>query len=191
MGFILPALGAGSAIAGLFGGHHRPDYARMIAEFRAQRPTGYLTPEDEAFAGRQQDRPATAAGRSGESARYDALNRMTAMGLQGSPALGRAFGRIQQTESAGREGAAGAAADTLFNLRHGREDQQWQNERDIFGAQLGLAQNEDRRNDLQRSTFFNSLNEFLPGFIDHFSGTGAASNGNQMSPADKASGIYG
>ena len=191
MAWIAPAIGGASAIAGMFSNRGgTPNYAQLIAQLRAAQPTGYLTDADRAFAAAEQNRAAGAVARSGEQARYQIGNRLAASGLTGSAAAGRDYGREQQQEASGRENAADEANNTLYNLRHAREGQEWQNERDIFGAQLGIAQNEQRRNDLQQSTFYNSLNQFLPTIMSHFGGgTGGVSNGNTETQGERE-GVY-
>lgn len=176
---IIPAIGAGASVLGALGvGRQKaPDYNRIIANYRAFRPQGWTSAEDRAFVGREQDRMNTAAGRAGEIGRYNVNNRLTAMGLLTSPAALRSLNQVQQTEAAGREAAAGHASDQLYGIYKQNEGEDWGRAKDIFGAQLGVAANEQRRHDLQQSTFYNSLNQFLPTIMGHFGGGGGGGGG--------------
>jgi hypothetical protein len=174
------AIGAGAALLGAIRGGSRQknrgkDLQRAIATYRASKPTGYVTPEDERAATLTRTRYSESAGRFGEGARAQALNRYRARGLGGSPAQERTLGRIAQQEGLGVQEGVRASEEQLYNVRLGREEAERQKERDIFGVSASDAQNEQRRADLKQSTFMNSLLEFFPTILPFFSGGAPAS----------------
>ncbi len=163
MAIPIAAIAAGAGVVKkVFGKHKRPDNRRAIAELRASRPVGYLTPEDVRAAqlarGRQVEGVNAAAGQAG----YEIGRRSQARGLAGSPSEERSRARLEQQRLLGIEHAGEGSEEQLYNMRVGREAYQHQNDLSIFTAQVGENAREAARLDAQNGAFWNSLNEFMP-----------------------------
>lgn len=142
----------------------RPKYnnRRAIAELRASRPTGYLTPEDMRAAELTRGRLAGGARAQGELGGYEIARRFRARGLAGSPSEERSRARLEQSTLLGVERAGEYGEEQLYNIQTGREAYERQKALTIFGAQTGETQRESERQQAEDSAFWNSLNEFMP-----------------------------
>jgi len=177
---------------GLFGrrkhsgiGH---DYRAAIAELRASRPTGYLTPEDYRAAELTRGRLTEAATASGDYARMEALRRSQARGLAGSPSSERDIARINDQTAYGRQQAGTSAEEQLYNIRMGRESYGQNVALAAFGAQTHLADREQQSRDAQTAAFWNSMSTVV-GSIAGFAGGGAPGAGAKgAAPAAAGSG---
>lgn len=191
----LTAIGVGSAVVGglkgLFGGgKKRPDYRRAIAELRAARPVGYLTPEDMRAAELTRGRLGEAVTSEGRLGGYEIGRRFQARGLAGSPSEERARARLEQQTLLGKEHAGTAAEEQLYNIKTGREGFERQKALEIFGAQTSAEDKNYARAQAEQGAFWNSINEFLPTIIG---GIGTGGGGGGLSPAltPEATGGYG
>jgi len=133
------------------------DFAGMISRFRAERPVGYLTGEDESFAERERNRGATAVGRTAQLARFEAIRRAQARGLAYSPSTERSLARISDIEAGGKERASGRASDILFGLRGGREQFERQRIFSQYGMEFQHGTEQNRRRDRKQAMFWNSI----------------------------------
>jgi len=172
----------GAAIGGvaglLFGGKKkkRPDNRQAIAELRASRPVGYLTPEDMRAAELTRGRLTEGVQAQGQLGGYEIGRRFRARGLAGSPSEERSRARLEQQTLLGAQHAGETSAEQLYNIRTGRETYQHQNDLAIFGAQVGANQRESERQQAQDSAFWNSLNEFVPTILSGIGGGAAGTD---------------
>lgn len=154
---------------------------QIIAEMRAFRPQGWLTPEDEAFSQLIQSRLSGATAAAAKGARYDAIARVAQRGLAGSGLEDRQLARIGQMEAGGRERAAGAASELLQRLRTGREAFAGQAGMASYGAELKDAYRNQDRADRKKAAFWNSWLPVLSQGISMFApGAGALRFGAQQ-----------
>lgn len=162
----IAAIGAGvsalGAVKGLFGKKKGPDLRKAIAELRAFRPTGYLTPEDYRAAELTRGRLGEGVARRGQLEGYEIGRRFQARGLAGSPSEERARARAFQETLLGQQHAGESAEEQLYNIRTGREGFEREKGLAIFGAQAGEAEREAARQQAEQGAFWNSLNEFIP-----------------------------
>lgn len=159
----LPAILAGVGVAQKLLSHKKKyNNRRAIAELRASRPTGYLTPEDMRASELTRGRLAEGVQAQGRLGGYEIARRFQARGLAGSPAEERSRARLEQGTALGIQHAGESAEEQLYNIRTGREAYQHQADLAIFGAQTGETQRESERAQAQDSAFWNSLNEFMP-----------------------------
>jgi len=185
------ALGLLPGLVGLFGGRGKPiNYRAIIDHYRSLMPTGYLTPEDTAFADTQFQRGAEVVGRKTMSARSAAAGRLAARGLSGSPAAERVLENINQQESRDLTGIERNRQAMLYGIRSKREGYQQQMNLQGLMGELSGARYNAQREDLQRSGFFNSMLEFAPEVFDYFGGLGQPKLGGGMTdtplqPADE------
>jgi hypothetical protein len=159
----IAAISAGLGVASkLFGRRKRPDISRAIAELRASRPVGYITPEDLRSAELTRGRLTEGVQAQGRLGGYEIGRRFRARGLAGSPSEERSRARLEQETLLGGQHAGETAEEQLYNIRTGREAYQRQQDLAIFGAQVGQSQRESERQQAEDSAFWNSLNEFVP-----------------------------
>lgn len=177
----LAAIAAGAGVAAkLLGGRkRRPDNRRAIAELRAARPVGYLTPEDYTASERTRGRLAEGVQGQGRLAGYEVSRRARARGLAGSPSEERSQARVNQGVALGVQHAGESSEEQLYNIRTGREHFQQESELAIFGANTNQAVRDAARQDAQQSEFWNSLNEFLPTIMSYLPGATVSSPGGQ------------
>lgn len=164
MAFPFAAVAAGLGVANqLFGRKRRgPDLRRAIAELRASRPVGYITPEDLRAGELTRGRLTEGVQAQGRLGGYEIARRFQARGLAGSPSEERSRARLEQQTLLGAQHAGESAEEQLYNIRTGREAFERQKALDIFGAQAGQAQRESERQQAEAGAFWNSLNEFIP-----------------------------
>lgn len=162
---IAAGLAAVGAAKGILGKRKRPDIRRAIAELRATRAQGYLTPEDlraaELTRGRLTEGINAGAGEAGDLL----ARRYRARGLAGSPAEERDRASLEQDRLLGLEHAGEYGEEQLYNIKTGREGFERQKALDIFGAQVGDAAREQARQQAEQGMFWNSLNEFIPTIV--------------------------
>lgn len=177
MALPLAAISAGIGVATkLFGKKQkRPDNRRAIAELRASRPTGYLTPEDYTAAERTRGRLSEGLQAQGQLGQYEIGRRFRARGLTGSPSEERSLARLNQQTLLGQEHAGEAAQEQLYNTSRDREAFERQKALSIFGAQVGENVREQERIKAEQGAFWNSLNEFMPAIIGGLGGGTAGS----------------
>ena len=173
----------GSFLAKKLGGRgRRLDVGPIISRYRGEKPTGYLTPEDEAQAERFRLRRAATAGKLASDAEAGVVRRAAARGIGSSPALERDYARItQQRGAAGEEGAT-AAESYLSGLKRSREDYQQRLLMSAFGAEVGAAQDSLAADRAREGAFWNSVNDYL-GQIDFGGGSTGAGLLRQPSTA--------
>jgi hypothetical protein len=190
--YVLPAVNAATALAPvLLGAFHRPkkgpNINDIINRYRASRPAGYVTPQDELAAERTRTRIAGAATAAAGRQRQMTQRAITARGL-GGPAAEALNQEATDTEAAGAEEAARTSADQLYrafqsNLGYARG----QNDT-AFGAELSSAQQQAFRNQAQEATFWNSMNEAIPAVAGALPSFGRAGGGDSMSPTATGAG---
>ncbi len=174
-------IGAGGAIGGLF--HRRGevmDPKAIRRFFDSANWSGQLRPEDYAAAQLAQSRLAGAAATTAQGARMNIARRYDARGLGGSPAEETSFARAAEDEAVGRERAATAANQQLYDVGLGREREQFSKNLAELGAMVGASNQQQYRNDLTQSTYYNSLLQFGPSILN---GLGQLSGGGDT-PAD-------
>ena len=186
MGIPIAAISAGVGIAKqVFGKKKRPDIRRAIAELRAARPVGYLTPEDMRAAELTRGRITQGVQAQGQLGGYEIGRRFRARGLTGSPSEERSRARLEQQTLLGVQGAGETAEEQLYSMRTGREGFERQKALDIFGAQVGESSRESARIQAEQGAFWNSLNEFVPtilGAIDKPETASSIASGTQVGP---------
>jgi hypothetical protein len=160
-------------VKGLFAKHKRPNNRRAIAELRASRPTGYLTPEDIRAAEQTRGRLSEGIQAQGQLGQYEIGRRFRARGLTGSPSEERSLARLNQQTLLGQEHAGEAAQEQLYNTSRDREGFERQKALSIFGAQVGENVREAERQQAEQGAFWNSLNEFMPAIIGGIGGGGS------------------
>lgn len=162
-------IAAGLAVAGaakkFLSRTKRPDIRRAIAELRATRPVGYLTPEDLRAASLTRGRLTEGINAGAEETGYEIGRRFRSRGLAGSGAEERERARLEQDRLLGLEHAGETSEEQLYNIRTGREGFERQKALDIFGAQVGDTAREQARQQAETGAFWNSLNEFIPTIV--------------------------
>jgi len=163
----LTAIQVGSAVYGIgkqiFGGKKKgPDYRKAIAELRAARPVGYITPADLRAGELTRGRLTEGVQAQGRLGGYEIARRFRARGLAGSPSEERSRARLEQQTLLGEQHAGEASEEQLYNIRTGREAFERQKALEIFGTQTGQAAKEYERGQAENAAFWNSLNEFMP-----------------------------
>ena len=141
-----------------------PNRYAIINRYRASQPTGYVSPEDVAQAGRTQTRLAQTAVAGATRRRAENTRQVSARGM-GGPAAAALEQQASDQEAAGTEEAARTSADELYkafqsNLGYARQ----QNDT-AFGAELGAATFDQSQANAQNSAFWNSVNEAIPGIV--------------------------
>jgi hypothetical protein len=162
--------------SGVFG-KKRPDISAAIAQLRAARPTGYLTPADYRAAELTKGRLSETAGEAGRYGGYEVSRRARARGLAGSPSEERDLARVNQQVLLGKQHAGETAEEQLYTTQRGREAWQQGNENAIFSANVGQTRADAARHDAQQAAFWNSLYEFLPTIMGGLSQVGSAPSG--------------
>jgi hypothetical protein len=167
----LALISAGLGVANkLFGKKKKYDNRRAIAELRASRPTGYITPEDLRAAELTRGRLSEAATAEGGLAGAEIARRYQARGLAGSPSEERSRARLEDQVLLGKQHAGESAEEQLYNTRTSREAYQHANDLAIFGAQTGETERNQQYQMAQNGAFWNSLNEFMPAILTGTSG---------------------
>lgn len=187
------ALAAAPALAGLF---HRkakqPSAQPIIDRYAAFRPEGWVTDQDRAFVGRQKQAGFERVGSQVTGARSAAAGRMAARGLSLSPAAERVQEEITQGESAALTGVERAGDDTLYNTYAGNRQYAAGKAAEVFAAEMGDWRRKLERQDLQRSTYLNSLTEMYPNVFNAFAGGGVSpAAGNTLAGASELLGQSG
>lgn len=149
-----------------------PDRYAIINRYRASRPTGYTTREDEAAAERTRTRMAGAATATAHRRRAENVRQVTARGLSGAAAAALEQ-QATDVEAIGGEEAARTSADQLYrayqsNLGYARH----QNDT-AFGAELGAATEDAYRDDIRDAGFWNTVAEAMPLLATGFAGARA------------------
>jgi hypothetical protein len=204
----LPIVSAGagivSGIANAFkGGGDKWDDKAIQRFFDTANWRGQLYPEDYAAARLAQSRLAGAAATAGQGARMNVARRYEARGLGGSPAEETSFNRTAEDEAMGRERAANAANELLYNVGLGREREQYSKNMAELGAMIGQSNRNQYQSDLKQSTFMNSLLSYGPQLLSGLNqlGGGGGGGGNwtntgtyegytDYAPGDAASGNF-
>ncbi len=130
---------------------------RAISAYEGARPTGYVGPEDLAYAERIRLRGTRALASTAEALGAESRRRYAQLGLSYSPAAMASQRRLnadllEQQAEVGR-----GAEDWLSQLRYGREAFERQRLSDVFAARLGLARDQQQYRSAQNAAFLNSL----------------------------------
>jgi hypothetical protein len=171
-----------------------PNRYAIINKYRGTRPEGYVTPEDQAAAERTRTRIAGAATAAAGRRRAENTRQVSARGL-GGPAAAALEQQASDTEAGGAEEAARTSADQLYqafqsNLGYARQ----QNDT-AFGAEIGAATHDAALADAQNASFWNSVNEAIPGIVSAWSpaptATPTASTSGVVTPTTGLPGVAG
>lgn len=156
------AIAIGGAVYGAVKGRgsSRRDRRRAIAELRAARPLGYITPEDLRYAELLKGRLTEGVQNEGELAGYGIARRARARGLAGSPSEERDRARLEQQKLLGVQHAGEAGEKYLGDTRASRESFERDKALAIFDAEMGGAARDEARQAAEQGAFWNSLNEF-------------------------------
>lgn len=178
----------------------RVDTKKIIAGYKEQRPVGYTSKEDEAFAERQRLKGNAATRAVAQQARQLSARQVTARGLGGAAAAALE-NNASGIEAAGAEESARTSADTLYGAFNSNLGYERHKADTAFGAEMETANQENARLDAQNSSFWNSLMEAIPAVAGAFvpgagaaaAGAGAARSayagaGNAVSPAGNPGG---
>jgi len=170
----LPAAKAALTLAPLaLGLFHKKKKGRnaneILARYKASRPTGYTTPEDEAAAERTRTRIAGASANAAQRARQMNARQVTARGLGGAAAAALDT-NAQLIEGAGAEEAARNSADQLYQAYNSNLNYNRQQNNTAFNAEMGLAAQERAQSQAQEGTFWNSMFEAIPAVAGAFAG---------------------
>lgn len=171
------AVGALPVLGSIFGRRSikGPNYREIIDRYRAEKPTGYLTPEDTAFADTNFKSGAAKVGKQIGSARTAAAGRLAARGLSLSPAAEAVSEGLNEQESNALTGLERDRQATLYGIRTGREKyQQGMNLQGMLAELSGARYNFEQAAS-QRSGFMNSLLDLAPEVFDYFGGLGKGS----------------
>jgi len=194
MSAALIGLGA-TALNGVFGGNDAKEARRRmgdtIARYRASRPEGYLTANDYGEAGRIREGYGTLARTKGGQRAGQLITRYRQLGLDTSqPGLvARGLDRIGgDTADITLQGSR-AGDEMLYDTRMNREAAQRDKERDIFGSEMGLYEQDQRRGEARQAAFMNGLNEFMP-TISSFFGRGRLGGRGLPDASLKAASLY-
>lgn len=166
------ALAAATALAPvILGAFHRskkgPNRNAIIARYRASRPAGYVTPEDEAAAERTRTRLAGASAAAAQRARQMNARQVSARGLSGPAAAALEQGATD-VEAQGSEDAARNSADQLYQAFQSNLGYERGKNDTAFGAEMGVASQDAALNAAKDSTFWNSMLEAIPAVAGGF-----------------------
>jgi hypothetical protein len=144
------------------------DYRGIVDRYRGMRPTGYLTPEDNKFADANFQAGAEKVGIQSRNARQRAAGRLSAKGLNLSPASERVNEELNQDESRSLTGLSRNRDATLFGLRTGREGREANMNLQGMLAEISGARDNNNMAMQRRAGFYNSLLELAPEVFDYF-----------------------
>ena len=165
-----PALRISEALApfalSAFQRRRRVDWGGLQRWLGGLRAEGYVSPEDKAAAGLTEARLSRAATSTAAGQRLEANRRATQRGINTAPAMEATYGRIGQTEAGGRQAAADTAAEQEYSAFLGNKRFEQGKLMGLVGARLGDVARDQSRQDLQQSSFWNSLLEYAPTALD-------------------------
>lgn len=151
----------------------RVDTKKIIADYKDQKPVGYTSKEDEAFAERQRLKGNAATRAVAQHARELSARQVTARGLGGAAAAALE-NNAAGIEAAGAEESARTSADVLYGAFNSNLGYERHKADTAFGAEMETANQENARLDAQNSSFFNSLLEVIPAVAGAFTGGAGA-----------------
>jgi len=159
---VLPAIQAAGSITSALLSRRRSrgihGKVRNISDrFRAERPVGYLTPEDYAYTERQRDRGTATIGALGNVQRGATVARQVARGLGHSPATEYLMEQANQREASGVTDLNRSLEDRLYGIRREREVFAQNQLMTAWGAELGALQHDQAGRQAQQAAFWNSM----------------------------------
>jgi len=183
------ALALAPLVIGAF--HHKkkgPNRNAILARYRAERPVGYTTKEDEAAAERTRTRIAGSATAAAQRARQMNQRQISARGLAG-PAAAALESGASDIEAAGAEEASRNSADQLYKAYESNLGYERNKSDTAFGAEMGMATQEAAMGQAQDATFWNSMLEAIPAVAGGFSsrdtgGAGIVAGGKTVGMQD-------
>lgn len=146
--------------------------------FLSQKPVGYLTNEDYAFAERGRERGARAIGELGRRNRENQMARVVARGLSMSPAAEYLTKQGEQDEFGALRDLDLNMQDRLYGIRMTREGREHDRLMTAWGAELGAVQSDFSGRQARDAAFLNSWLPVVEDAASYFSGGGGSGSGS-------------
>lgn len=160
----------------LFKSKKRVDTSAILNRYRTSRPVGYTSPEDLAASELTRTRMAGAAQAVAQQRRAQNARQVTARGL-GGPAAAALEQQASDIAAGGAEEAARTGAGQLYRAFQSNLGYERSKSDTAFGAEIGLAANENARNDAADAAFWNGMLEVIPTIASGWGGGAPAASG--------------
>lgn len=149
-------------IGGLFRRKKKaPDANAILSRYRDARPEGYVTEADKAAAERTRTTMAGAAQNVAQQRRMMNARNTTARRLQG-PAAAALEQQATDVAAQGAENAARNSAQQLYGAYNSNLGFERQKMNTAFGAEMGLAAQQQQQNQAEDAAFWNTAMETIP-----------------------------